>query len=340
MSGQLVASTRRRGLVVGVALGVLASVLVPSLPGVGGGLGLRTLTVAVIYSLAAASAGVLYGRLGLVSIMQVGLVAVGGWTTLRLHYATGLPFEVVLVLAAMITGVVGTLLSLPALRLSGLSLAITTLMIAGALEVIVQYTGFPNGGPGFEGRDTTGSGSTMPRPPLGQDDPAYFRYVVVVTIVVLVLLWWLLVSRPGRAWAAIRQGDAGALASGINTTAYRVLALAVTSTVTGVAGALLAANSGVLDPVSFKAQQSVLLFATVLIAGAFSLAGAVIGGLFFYCVPQLLNTWGVDGNLVFVILGLGTVQAITTTPHGIAGQLEELSRALRRRGGRRAEAGR
>ncbi|TDC83813.1 branched-chain amino acid ABC transporter permease [Micromonospora sp. KC606] len=337
MSPQSVASNRTRGLITGVALAVLAVVLVPSLPGIGAGLGLRTLTVAVIYSLAAASAGVLYGRLGLVSIMQVGLVAVGGWTTLRLHYATGLPFEVVLLLAALVTAVVGTVVSLPALRLSGLSLAITTLMIAGALEVIVRYTGFPNGGPGFVGRDATGSGSTMPRPSLGQDDQTYFRYVAVVVIVVLVLLWWLLASRPGRAWAAIRQGDAGAMASGINTTAYRVLALAVTSAVTGVAGALLAANSGVLDPVSFKAQQSVLLFATVLIAGAFSLAGAVIGGLFFYWVPQLLNTWGVDGNLVFVILGLGTVQAITTAPHGIAGQLENLSSALRSRTGRRVE---
>jgi len=325
-------------LMAGIAVGIAAAIIVPDVPGIGDGLGLRTVTVALIYSLAGVAAAVLYGRLGLVSIMQVALVAVGGWATLRLHYLTGLPFEVVMVLAAVLTAVIGTVLSLPALRLSGLSLAIVTLMIAGALEVITQYFGFPNGGHGFAGYDTTGVAQTMPRPWLGHSDPAFFRYVVVVVLVVMVALWCVLSARPGRTWAAIRQGDAGAIASGINVTAYRILALAVTSAVTGLAGALLAANSGVLDPISFKAQQSVLLFATVLIGGAFSLFGAVIAGLLFYAFPQLLTSWGVNGNLVFVVLGLGTVQAITTTPTGIAGQLGGLWQVVRRRLSKKSEA--
>jgi len=325
-----IARPELRRMLVGLGFGLLAAVAVPFVPGLGAGAGLRSLTICAIYALVAASAGVLYGRLGLVSIMQIGLVAVGGWVTLRLYFATGLPFEVDLLLAALITAVIGTLVSLPALRLSGLSLAIVTLMIAGALEVLVQFAGFPDGGDGFLGRISGGSGETMPRPWLGQDDPSFYRYVVGVVILVFLLLWWLLVSRPGRTWAAIRQGEAGAIASGIDPTAYRILALVVTSAVTGVAGGLLAATSGILDPASFKAQGSVLLFATVLIGGAFSLAGAVIGGLFYYGVPVLLQAWGVDGNLVFVILGLGTVQAITTNPVGIAGQLGALWRRILR----------
>lgn len=330
MSQVFLARTDVRVALVGVAIGLVIALGLPALPGVGAGLALRTLTVCAIYALAAAGVGVLYGRLGLVSIMQIGLVAVGGWVTLRIYHATHLPFEVVMILAALVTAVVGVLVGLPALRLSGLSLAIVTLMVAGALEVLVTYSGFPNGGDGFHGRVSGGTLAViMPRPALGQSDDAFFRYVGVAVVVVLMLLRWLLMVRPGRTWAAIRQGEAGAVALGINTVAHRLLALAVTSAITGVAGALLAASSGILDPASFKAQQSILLFATVLIGGVFSLAGAVIGSLLFYGMPQLLSTVGVDGNIVYVLLGLALVQAITTAQAGIVGQLAGLRRRLR-----------
>ncbi|QAY63718.1 branched-chain amino acid ABC transporter permease [Xylanimonas allomyrinae] len=320
-----------RGALVGLVVGLVVVAVLPAVPGIGSGLSLRTLTVSAIYSLAAAGVGVLYGRLGLVSIMQVGLVAVGGWVNLRIYHATHLPFEVVMLLAALVTAVIGTLVGLPALRLSGLSLAIATLMVAGALEVLVTYAGFPNGGDGYLGRVSGGTLAViMPRPGLGESDAAFFRYVGVVVVIVFAVLRWLLMVRPGRTWAAIRQGEAGAVSLGINTVAHRLFALAVTSFVTGIAGALLAATSGILDPASFKAQQSVLLFATVLIGGTFSLFGAVIGGLFFYAVPQLLNAAGLNGNLVFVVLGLGLVQAITTAQAGIAGQLGGLWRRLSR----------
>ncbi|WP_040167549.1 branched-chain amino acid ABC transporter permease [Microbacterium gorillae] len=312
----------------GIVCALLAIFLVPALIGT---YWTRVLTVCAIYAIAAAGVGMLYGRVGLVSIMQVGLVAIGGWVTLRLWHATHLPFEVVMILAAIVTGIVGTIVSLPALRLSGLSLAVVTLMVAGAIEVLISASGFPNGGPGFLGRV---GGATlpvsMPRPALAVGDDAYFRYVIVVLLIVFLLLSWLLGAKPGRSWAAIRQSEAGAIAVGVSVTRYRLFALALVSALTGVAGALLAANAGLLDPVSFKAQQSILLFATVLIGGTFTLGGAVIAGLFFQGVPPLLDSWGVDGNLIFVILGLGLVQAITTAPAGIAGQLSGLWQRLRR----------
>ncbi|NTW38903.1 MAG: branched-chain amino acid ABC transporter permease [Cellulomonadaceae bacterium] len=317
---------------------VLGTVVVLLLPVVVHGLWIRTLTVCAIFSIAAAGVGVMYGRLGLVSLMQVGLVAVGGWITLRLWHLTHLPFEVVVLMAAAGTCVIGVLVGLPALRLSGLNLAIVTLMVAGALEVLVTAAGFPNGGSGFLGRAGGGELAViMPRPTIAASDGAFFRYTGLVLIVMLLLLAWLLRSRPGRAWAAIRQSEAGAIAAGISTVGYRLLALAIVSAMTGVAGALLAASSGILDPISFKAQQSVLLFAVVLIGGAFSLGGAVIAGLFFTGMPQLLDQLGVNGNLIFVILGLGLVQAITTAPRGIAGQLADLWRRIadrRQRGSR------
>ncbi|HWM33097.1 MAG TPA: branched-chain amino acid ABC transporter permease [Pseudolysinimonas sp.] len=284
----------------------------------------RILTVSTVFAIAAAGIALLYGRLGLVSLGQVSLIGVGGWITLRVGHL-GLPFELALVVAAVGTGIIGVLVGLPALRLSGLNLAIVTLMLAGAFEVVFTVTGFPNGGDGFLGRAQGGVlQQPLARPVLGTSDPEYFRYVLVVAVLMFLVIGLHLSNRPGRAWAAIRQSEAGALAAGIGTVRYRLWALAVVSATTGVAGGLLAGNAGLLDPISFKASASILLFATVLIGGAFSLLGAAIAGFLSQGLPPLLDAWGVPGNLIFVLLGLGMIQAITTAPQGIAGQLKGL----------------
>ena len=75
-----------------------------------------------------------------------------------------------------------------------------------------------------------------------------------------------------------------------------------------------------------------MLFAVVLIGGAFSLLGAVIAGLLSQAFPSLLSDIGVNGNLIFVIFGVGLIHAVSTAPQGIAGQLQGLAGLLRRRG--------
>ncbi len=320
----------------GLAVMVIAILLL--VPPLAGAYWTRILTVCAIYAIAAAGIALLYGRLGLVTLGQVSLIGVGGWITLRVGHATGLPFEILLIIAGLGTAVIGVVVGLPALRLSGLNLAIVTLMLAGAFEVVFTVTGFPNGGTGFLGRAEGGVlQQPLPRPAVAQTDPEYFRYVIIAATIMFVVIALHLSSRPGRAWAAIRQSEAGALASGIGTVRYRLWALAVVSGTTGIAGGLLAGNSGLLDPIQFKASQSILLFATVLIGGAFSLLGASIAGLLSQGLPPLLDAWGVNGDLIFALLGLGMIQAITTAPKGIAGQLQGLARrvASRIRSGRK-----
>lgn len=292
----------------------------------------RSLTTSAVYAIACAGVGLLYGRLGLVSLGQIALVGVGGWITLRLGHGTSLPFPILLVLAGLGTCVVGVVVGLPALRLSGLNLAIVTLMFAGAFAIVFNATGFPNGGDGLLGR---ASGSVerlvLERPALGESDAGYFRYVLAVAALMFGVMALHLRSRPGRAWAAIRQSEAGALASGVDTTRSRLWALALVSFATGVAGGLLAASAGVLDPGNFGAAESIILFAVVLIGGAFALLGAVLAGLLLGALPSLLSEIGVDGNLILVVFGLGLIHAVSTAPEGIAGQLQGAARALRRR---------
>ena len=136
-----------RGLVIAVLL-VFVVVAVPKLVGADW---ITTFTSVAIYSLAALGFGLLYGRVGLISLGQVALLSIGCWIGTRLAYATALPFPLLLLVVGGITCVIGVIVGLPALRLSGLYLALITLMFAGATTVVLGATDFPNGGHGFLG---------------------------------------------------------------------------------------------------------------------------------------------------------------------------------------------
>lgn len=313
-------------LAVAMVLVLVAAVVPPA----AGAYWLKILTLAVVYALAAAGVGVLYGRLGFVSLNQVALLGVGGWVFLRIGHLWSLPNPVLLLAAGLCTSLLGIVIGLPSLRLSGLNLALVTLMAAGAFEIVLSATGFPDGGDGFLGRaEGTQPVRVVPRPGFATSDAGVFRYTLLVAALMVALLWLFLRGRYGRAWAAIRQSEAGAYAAGVDVTFHRLVALALVSFVTGVGGGLLATGDGRLDSVSFPAQSSIVLFATVLIGGAFSLLGAVFAGLLYEALPALLNQVGIPVNLVYVAFGAGLVHALVTAPEGIAGQVLGLARSLR-----------
>jgi branched-chain amino acid transport system permease protein len=294
-----------------------------------------TMIQVAVYAMVALGLGVLVGRVGLVSLGQVAVLAIGAWVAARLLFATSQPFPLVLLEAGLITMVAGTLLGLPALRLRGLYLALITLMLAGAIAIALDTTNFPNGGHGFLGYN--GSLVHIPpirRPSIAGSDPAYFRYCVVVTALMFLLAFAHIRTRPGRAWAAIRQSEPAALAAGINTTLYKLWAFALASFITGVAGGVYAGAVHYLYSLDFPAQDSIILFAVVLMGGAYSLWGAIVAALLLQLLPAVLNNWGVSADWLTILFGLGVLQVLTTAPAGLADQvprdLARLGRLLRR----------
>jgi branched-chain amino acid transport system permease protein len=278
-------------------------------------------TQVAIYSIVTLGLGLLVGRVGMVSLGQGAVLALGAWVAARLLFATGLPYPLVLLGAGLITMVLGTLVGLPALRLSGLYLALITLMLAGAITVALATINFPNGGSGFTGYN--GSTVHIPairRPAIATTDPAFFRYSMVVAILMFVLALAHIRGRPGRAWAAIRQSESAALAAGINTTFYKLWAFALASFVTGVAGGLVAGSYRYLNSLTFSTQDSITLLAVVLMGGAYSLTGAVVAAFLLKFLPALLNDWGVSPDWLTIIFGIGVLQVLTTAPRGIVEQ--------------------
>ena len=128
-----------RLLVIG---GLLAFVLL-GLPALLDTYWLQIMTSVAIYSIVTLGLGLLIGRVGMVSLCQFALLAVGAWVALRLDYATSIPFPLLLLIAGLVTGVIGTLIGLPALRLTGLYLALITLMAAGAIGVVLRSCPVP-----------------------------------------------------------------------------------------------------------------------------------------------------------------------------------------------------
>jgi branched-chain amino acid transport system permease protein len=266
-------------------------------------------TQVAIYSIVTLGLGVLVGRVGMVSLGQGAVLAMGAWVAARLLFASGLPYPLVLLAAGLITMGLGTLVGLPALRMSGLYLALITLMLAGAITIVLQNINFPNGGHGFTGYDaSTVHIPPIRRPSIATSDPAFFRYSVVVAVLMFLLVAVHLRGRPGRAWAAIRQSESAALAGGINTTLYKLWAFALVSSIT--------------------------LLAVVLMGGAYSMSGAVVAAFLLKFLQQLLNDWGVSPDWLTILFGIGVLQVLTTAPRGIVEQmpkdLANLGRLIRR----------
>ena len=240
-----------RGILVRAAIIlVLVAFAVVVLPSLVGSDWITTLTSVAEYSVVSLGLGILYGRVGMISLGQTSLLIVGVWTGTRLSYGTSLPFPLLLLAAGAVACVIGVLIGLPALRLSGLYLALITLMMAGAVIVTLTAINFPNGGHGFTGRTTLVDLSGLQpvrRPSMAVGDTAYYRYVVVVCALMFVLALLHVASKPGRAWASIRESEPAALAAGVNITLYKMWAFALASFMAGVAGCLLAAQVGTAD---------------------------------------------------------------------------------------------
>jgi branched-chain amino acid transport system permease protein len=304
-----------------IAIAVLLVVAFVAVPAFLDSYWLLVMTGVVIYSIITLGLGVLIGRVGMVSLCQFVLAAYGAWVALRLSYATSLPFPVLVIIAGLVTAGIGVLIGLPALRLSGLYLALITLMAAGALTILLTAAQFPNGGGGLFGNSSAGGAtSLLPRPSIAKGDVAYYRYCVVAAAVMFVIAAWHVRRKPGRAWASLRQSESSAVAAGVNTTLYKLWAFALASFFAGVAGALLAAAAGGVSINQFPVSNSVTLLAVVLMGGVYNLAGAIVAALFLRLLPALLDNWGVSTEILTILFGIGVLQVLLTAPGGIVEQ--------------------
>lgn len=286
-----------------------------------------------LYSAVALGLGLLVGRTGMYSLCQIPLLATGAWMALRVVQIVELPFPLLLLAAGVLTALCGVVIGLPALRLSGLYLALVTLMAAGAITLVLRLVKFPNGGSGFWGFDKNrpSAAISLPRPSIAVGEIAYYRYTVVVVALMFVLVAWHIKGKPGRAWASIRQSQVTAVAAGVDTTLYKLWAFALSAFITGIAGALLAAGPGGVSIQQFPVEQSILLLAVVLLGGVYNVWGAIVAAFFMRVLPQILdNELGLPPELLTILFGVGVMQVLIIQPKGVVEDLTRLGRLIGR----------
>jgi branched-chain amino acid transport system permease protein len=295
-----------------------------------GGYWLSNFTQAYCMCLTLLGCALLYGQLGLVSLCQWALVGVGGWISLRVYHYIHPPFFITILAGGVGASAIGMVWGLPALRMRGLYLALVTLMLAGAFQVVITVTSFPVGGPGILGQ-VGASGNDrvmMARPIFAANDTAYFLFVAFVTILCILLVEWHRRTKPGRAWALIRKSEQMAMASGVRIVFYKAWAFALSGFIAGVAGALLAGLFGQLDASAFAPTDSILIFIGTLLGGPNVWLGPFLGGLLTRFIPALLIDFNVNANVSLLFFGAALMQALTVAPEGIGGQLTALAEHL------------
>lgn len=319
----------RRWVRVAVAVVVIAAlVLLPlALPEFAN----QTVARIGVFAVAVLGLNVVMGYTGQVSLGQIFFVGFGAYVT---AYGVQHDWNIVLtfVAAVVLPGVVGLLIALAAARLGGLAIAMVTiaLPIVG-VPLAKRLSEFTGGSQGISARFTNAPEWT------GLYNDQWQLYIVILIGGIVFLLTRNLVrGKYGRAFAIVKENEAVASSMGISPYRYKVLAFTVASLIGGVSGFLYMVVVQYTSPETMSFGHSIQLLAAMVIGGAGSIVGSLLGGAYYVLAPQLTNA--IDANLTAVLQGALLLLVLFLLPGGLA-SLPARLRRLRRRSRRHEGAG-
>ena len=257
---------------------------------------------------------ILAGNSGQVSLGHAGLYAIGAYTGAILATRLGVGFWLSLPAAAAASGAVGTLLAMPALRVTGPYLAMVTIAFGIIVEHgLIEWETLTKGFGGI---------ADIPKPHLGSHPlalPQYY-YVVGAAVVASLFLARNLARSPwGRALAAVRESEVAAESLGLSPTLARTTAFALSAAFAGAGGCLYAYLTEFVSPDSFTFETSILFLLIVLFGGLGMVAGPLIGSIVLMVLPEALQQFS---NYRLILYGLLLLGSIYFLPRGMAGAIE------------------
>lgn len=311
----------RRGVLAAVAVAVALPAVLPH-PFV-----LTIAAQALIWALLATSWDLLSGYTGQISFGHAGFFALGAYAAAAFtRHLDGSPW-LGLLLGTALAALVGLLAGFPALRLRGHYLALVTLGLAEIIRLVAQNWLALTGGP-FGIHDFR-SFPGLPADPVAQKRALYLIVLAVAAAAVAVMLHVCERTTAGRAFRAIREDEVLAESLGINVTAYKLLAFALSSGFAGLAGALYAYTVQLVSPSVASAATTSLVIGMAVFGGLGTIWGPMAGALLLYAVSEGLRFVGVVYNLVAV--GLVIMVFVIFLPRGLAGLAPGRRRRMPRR---------
>jgi branched-chain amino acid transport system permease protein len=287
------------------------------------------------YFIAIVGLNIVTGYTGQISLAQGAFMAIGGYTTAFL-VTHGVRDLWTIPIAALVAGVFGFLLGIPALRLSGLYLALVTFGLAVAMPDLIAWdklSSVTNGGQSvqlFGSKHLLGQGFNEVTV-FGQTlsfNRAVYYLTWALALVLFVLAWLLLRGAPGRAFRAVRDSEIAAASSGVNIAAYKTVAFAIGAAYAGVAGSLLVIAVAFADPQSFPAKLSLTILVGAVIAGLGSLWGVLLGAAFVEFLPVISVHVSNKPGVPDAIYGAALILIVLLLPAGIAGVLKRAASPL------------
>ncbi len=238
------------------------------------------LAFVAIYFIAIIGLNVVTGYSGQISIGHGAFLAFGAYTTAILNSNYGVGEYWTIPIAGVLTGVFGFLFGLPALRLSGVYLALATFGLAVSIVLVAKrFEGFTGGG--------QGKTVSLPSSPIGgistNEWLSYLNWAVGG--VMFLGAWLLLRGRLGRAFRAVRDAPIAAVSSGVSLSLYKTLAFGIGAAYAGVAGSLLTISIAYVNPDTFPVSLSILLLTGAVLGGLGSLEGMLFGAVFVQFAP-------------------------------------------------------
>ncbi|HEY3578867.1 MAG TPA: branched-chain amino acid ABC transporter permease [Gaiellaceae bacterium] len=273
-----------------------------------------------VFFIAVLGLDILTGYTGQISIGHGAFMAIGGYTTAVLSRDHDTNLIVTMLIAFAICFVVGLLVGLPALRLSGAYLALVTFALAVSVPLLpLKWSSFLGGRDGVQ---TSHEVSNL----------WLYGVAWAASAVLFVLAWLILRGRVGRAFRAVRDSEIAAVASGIELPVYKTLAFGISAAYAGVAGSLFVlANNGFAAPDEFGVVLSLQILIGAAVAGLGSLWGVLAGAAFVGLLPSVSSSVPVIGSThgQDVVFGAAVILVMLLLPDGFAGLLTRIRRLAR-----------
>jgi branched-chain amino acid transport system permease protein len=277
-------------------------------------------TLASIYVLLGLSTNLLFGIAGIFSVSQAAVFGVGAYIVSYLLMNDLTSFLPALLVAAACCVALNVLVTLPALRVSGDYFVVTSfgiqLLATAVFTNWTAGTGGANGLPGIPPADLFGK--TL-------DSSSDMTSLCVAAMVLGCAAFWLIMRAPfGRLLRAIREDELAVAAAGKNVLRAKVSAAAMAGAFAGTAGGLYATFLSFIDPSSFDLDSSILLLTMVVVGGARTLAGSIIGPFLLLALPQVLTLIDIPTTIAAasrqLLYGVLLIVFMLFRPQGLAGE--------------------
>ena len=276
-----------------------------------------------IYFIAIVGLNVLTGYSGQISLGQGAFMAIGAYTTTILSVDHGVGVYWTIPVAGILTGLIGFAFGFPALRLTGVYLALATFALAIAVGLMAKS---------FDGLTGGGGGKSLhlPSSPIGGVAWQVWLYYLTwaIAAALLAAAWLILRGEFGRSLRALRDAPIAATSFGISLARFKTLAFAIAAFYAGIAGSLFAITVAYVNPDTFPVALSILLLTGAVLGGLGSLLGMVFGALFIEFAP--LYSEKLNNSAPTVIYGLILLAVLFLMPEGAAGLIKKANRALKR----------